>query len=307
MTLHVVRPGPLTTVQDLGRPGLAHLGVGCSGAADRPAHRLANRLLGNPEDAATLELTLGGLVVSTDAPLWVALTGAPAPARTGEGTIAGGTPAYLPAGATLTVGMPPAGLRSYLAVRGGVAAPPVLGSRATDVLSGTGPVPVAAGTTLDVGPAPGGWRPVVDHVPEPPVAEEPVLDLVLGPREDWLTEAALADLVGAVWEVSPDSNRVGVRLSGPRLERAREGELPSEGLVVGAVQVPPSGQPIVFLADHPVTGGYPVLAVLTAEALALAAQLRPGTRCRFRVVWVGGRTLGGGSGGLSGARGILAR
>ncbi len=283
MTLHVVRPGPLTTVQDLGRPGLAHLGVGCSGAADRPAHRLANRLLGNPENAATLELTLGGLVVSTDAPLWVALTGAPAPARTEKGAVAAGTPVYLPAGATLTVGMPPVGLRSYLAVRGGVAAAPVLGSRATDVLSGIGPATVAAGTTLDVGPAPSGWRPVVDHVPAPHLAEEPVLDLTLGPREDWLTDAALADLVAAVWEVSPDSNRVGVRLGGPRLERAREGELPSEGLTAGAVQVPPSGQPIVFLADHPVTGGYPVVGVLTDLALAAAAQLRPGDRCRFHV------------------------
>ena len=283
MTLHVLRPGPLTTVQDLGRPGLAHLGVGRSGAADRPAHRLANRLLGNPEGAATLELTLGGLVVRTDEPLWVALAGAPAPAGTGQGVVAPGTPAYLPAGETLTVGMPPTGLRTYLAVRGGVAAPEVLGSRSTDVLSGIGPAPVAAGAALDVGPAPGGWRPVVDHVPPPAAPGEPVLALTLGPRDDWLTDAGSATLAEALWEVSPDSNRVGVRLTGPVLERARRGELPSEGLVAGAVQVPPSGQPIVFLADHPVTGGYPVLGVLTDAALAVAAQLRPGDRCRMAV------------------------
>ncbi len=283
MTLHIVRPGPLTTVQDLGRPGLAHLGVGSSGAADRPAHRLANRLVGNVEKAATLELTLGGLVLRTDQPAWIALTGAAAPARGDHADIPAGTPAYLPAGTMLTVGVPPRGLRTYLAVRGGIAAAEVLGSRSSDLLSGIGPAPVSAGAALEVGPAPGRWRPVVDHAPVSAMPDEPVLALTLGPREDWLTEAARAVVAEAVWAVSPDSNRVGVRLVGPVLERAIHAELPSEGMVGGAVQVPPSGAPIVFLADHPVTGGYPVLGVLTDEALAVAAQLRPGDRCRIAV------------------------
>ncbi len=282
MALHVHAPGPFTTVQDLGRPGLAHLGVGRSGAADLPAHRLANRLIGNAEDAATLELTLGGLRVSTDAAAWVVLTGASAPAHTGDGPVAPDTPAYLPAGATLSVGMPVAGLRTYLAVRGGVAVAAVLGSRSTDVLSGIGPPPLRAGDTIPIGPATEHWQPV-DHVPLAGIDEVPVLELSLGPREDWVADDALDTLAATTWRVSPDSNRVGIRLVGPPLPRSHSEELPSEGMVAGAVQVPPDGQPIIFLADHPVTGGYPVIGVLTDAAVALAAQLRPGGSCQLRV------------------------
>ncbi len=284
MTLTVVRTGPLTTVQDLGRPGLAHLGVGRSGAADRPAHRLANRLVGNPEGAATLETTLGGLTVTTDAPAWVALAGAPAPLSVDGAAVAAGAPVHLDAGARVEVGMPPRGLRSYLAVRGGIAVDPVLGSRATDVLSGIGPDRPAEGDAIPVGAAAGRWRSAVDHTPLPSIAEEPVLDLRLGPREDWFAADA-PDVLGATtWEVTQDANRVGVRLAGPALDRARAGELPSEGMVAGSVQVPPDGRPILFLADHPVTGGYPVIGVLTGAAVATAAQLRPGVRCRLRVL-----------------------
>ena len=299
MSLRILRAGPLTTVQDLGRPGLAHLGVGHSGAADRPAHRLANRLVGNPESAATLETTLAGLTLTTDEPAWLVLTGAPAPLTTDVGPIAPGAPTYLPPGATVAVGMPLTGLRSYLAVRGGIVVEPVLGSRSTDVLAHLGPDPLAEGDLLPVGEAPGTWTAPVDHAPQPPIPDEPVLDVFPGPRDDWVTAAALDRLAGTSWEVSADSNRVGVRLAGPRLERAA-GELPSEGMVAGAVQVPPDGQPILFLADHPVTGGYPVIGVLSAEALAAAGQLRPGTRCRLRLR----RTLDGGAA-RPGSAGIL--
>ncbi len=283
MTLTIGRTGPLTSVQDLGRPGLAHLGVGTSGAADRPAHRLANRLVGNPEGAATLETTLGGLVVTTDGPAWVALAGAPAPMTVDGAPVAAGAPVHLGAGARLEIGVPPTGLRSYLAVRGGIAVDPVLGSRSTDVLSGIGPPRPAEGDTLPVDRPARRWRAPVDHAPLPPIAAEPTLELRAGPRERWFTSGALAALTETIWEVTPDADRVGVRLAGRALERARTDELPSEGMVLGALQVPPDGRPILFLADHPVTGGYPVIGVLTDAAVAAAAQLRPGARCRLRV------------------------
>lgn len=314
MSLHVVATGPLTTVQDLGRPGLAHLGVGRSGAADRPAHRLANRLVGNPESAASLETTLAGLTLVTDSPAWVVLTGAPATLLTRAGTIAPGTPAFLPAGSRVEVGMPPTGLRSYLAVRGGIAVEPVLGSRSTDVLAHLGPPALAPGTVVAVGEAPPTWPAPVDHASLPALDPEPTLDLLLGPREDWFDREALAVLERAPWEVTAESNRVGVRLAGPPLARAVHEELPSEGMVAGAVQVPPGGRPILVLADHPVTGGYPVIGVLTAAGLARAAQLRPGTRCRLRVLGAAGgrsgtgarRTLDAPRGGPAGP-GILGR
>jgi biotin-dependent carboxylase-like uncharacterized protein len=173
-------------------------------------------------------------------------------------------------------------LRSYLAVRGGVAVEPVLGSRSTDSLSGLGPEPLRAGTLLPVGDT-GELPPIhVDQAP-PPGRRAGVLRVLPGPRDDWFAPGALEALCGRPYVVSQDSNRVGVRLHGPELVRAREGELPSEGMVTGAVQVPPSGQPIVFLADHPPTGGYPVIAVVLTADLPVAAQLRPGDPVRFTI------------------------
>ena len=282
--IEVVRTGPLATVQDLGRPGLAHLGVGRSGAADVPALRLANRLVGNPEDAACLEVTLGGLVLRFQAAHTVALAGAPCPMWVGGRQAAPHGPVHVGAGEELRLDLPPTGLRSYLAVRGGLAVPPVLGSRSTDVLAGLGPPVPGPGAVLPVGPPPEPL-PVVDVAPVPPYPVEPVLRVLPGPREDWFAPEALAVLYGGAYTVSPDSNRIGVRLSGPVLARAAHAvgrELPSEGVVTGSLQVPPAGQPVLFLADSPVTGGYPVIAVVEEEDLALAAQARPGEVLRFR-------------------------
>ncbi|MGW5266097.1 5-oxoprolinase subunit C family protein [Microbispora sp. NPDC004025] len=286
--LLVLAPGPLTTVQDLGRRGHGHLGVGRSGAADRGALRLANRLLANPEDAACLEITLGGLEVRATGDLLVTLAGAPCPATV---TDAGGrtrgighaSVERLPDGATLRLGVPSRGLRTYLAVRGGIDVPEVLGSRATDLLSGVGPERPVPGSVLPVGPAPAGF-PVADLAPVPePESGVLTLDVIPGPRHDWFEPGALAALCAEPYEVTAQSDRVGMRLRGPRLERARAGELPSEGMVPGALQVPPSGQPTLFLADHPVTGGYPVIAVVRDADVDRAAQARPGQRIRFRV------------------------
>ena len=280
MRLTVVRAGALTTVQDLGRPGLAHLGVPRSGAADAPALRRANRLAGNPEDAAGLETTLLGVAVRLDAPRWIAVTGASAPV-TVDGEPAT-PPVLLPRGAVLRVGTATRGLRSYLAVGGGLDVPPVLGGRGTDRLSGLGPAPLADGDTLPLGPDPG--RHGADEAPLPDPPAEPVLRLRPGPREDWFRPGTLDLLAGGPYTVSTDSDRVGLRLAGPVPHRDRDGELPSEPLVLGAVQVPPDGRPVLFLADHPTTGGYPVIGVVHPDDVPLAAQARPGTRLRFRVV-----------------------
>ncbi|MFJ8214868.1 biotin-dependent carboxyltransferase family protein [Streptomyces sp. NPDC096033] len=282
--LLVVRAGALTTVQDLGRPGYAHLGVPRSGALDTGAHALANRLVGNQAGAATLETTLDGVRLRALAPVTVAVTGAPCAVRVCGRPAAWGAPVWLRAGAELDVGRASAGLRSYVAVRGGVAGPAVLGSRSTDLLAGLGPVVLSDGTVLEVGAA--GAAPVSGadalRVPGPPVAEL-VLPLRLGPRADWFTGASVARLLASPYRVSAASNRIGLRTeAGPPLERARSGELPSEGMVLGAVQVPPDGLPVVFLADHPVTGGYPVVGVVPpGPALDAAAQARPGLAVRF--------------------------
>ncbi|KOU13990.1 allophanate hydrolase [Streptomyces sp. XY593] len=279
----VVRPGALTTVQDGGRPGHAHLGVPRSGALDTAAYALANRLLGNPPDAAVLETTLDGVSLRAAAPTVLAVTGAPCPVRISGRPVAWGAPVRLPAGAELEVGRAESGLRSYVAVRGGLAVPPVLGSRSTDLLSGLGPPVLSAGMTLPVGPPGPDPVPGADAYGLPAAPAELLLPLRPGPRADWFTGASLAGLWRSAFRVSPSSNRIGLRTEGgPALVRARAGELPSEGMVLGAVQVPPDGLPVVFLADHPVTGGYPVVGVVgPGPALDAAAQARPGTPVRF--------------------------
>ena len=279
--LTVLAGGPLATVQDRGRPGWASIGVTRSGAADRAAADLANRLVGNDPSAATLEATAGGLRVRAERTLLVAVTGAPAPVTVDGRAAPFDAPLTLAPGQVLALGLPPVGLRSYLGVRGGIDVPPVLGSRSTDLLSGLGPARLAVGDRLPVGTLTA-EEPFVDVAPVRAPSSRPVLGVLPGPRRDWLVPGAWTALTGQEWRVTADSNRVGLRLSGPTLERARTGELPSEGLVPGAVQVPPDGAPVLFLTDHPVTGGYPVLAVVRTADLPAAAQLRPGDVVRFR-------------------------
>lgn len=278
--LRVVRPGPFTSVQDLGRSGHAHLGVGRSGACDVAAFTLANRLLGNPESAAALEVTFGGLTVRAEAAVWIAVTGAEVPIDVDGAAQAGGAAVFVPAGATVTLGVPNTGLRSYLAVRGGIDVPPVLGSRSTDVLTGLGPAQVSTDHVLPLGPSTEEPLPGLD-VPVTAASRADAVHCLPGPRVDWFSDAGLATFVRSSYEVTTESNRVGVRFEGDTIERSRTEELRSEGLVVGAVQVPPSGQPVVFLADHPVTGGYPVIAVVRSASLPVIAQARPGDHLRF--------------------------
>ncbi|MFJ5778041.1 biotin-dependent carboxyltransferase family protein [Streptomyces sp. NPDC093094] len=278
--LRVVRAGALTTVQDQGRPGHAHLGVPCSGALDAPAAGLVNRLVGNPREAAVLETTLTGCAVRPRSAVTVAVGGAPCAVTVDGRPAAWGAPVRVPAGALLDIGAAVAGVRSYVAFSGGVAVEPVLGSRSTDLLSGLGPAPLADGTVLPLGPA-AVLRARVDVAPQPAPPTELVLRVTPGPRDDWFSPQALRVFTTRAYRVSAASNRIGLRTEGPALERARAGELPSEGMVLGAVQVPPDGRPVVFLADHPTTGGYPVVAVVRRADLPGAAQAVPGTPVRF--------------------------
>jgi biotin-dependent carboxylase-like uncharacterized protein len=304
--IEVVNPGLLALVEDRGRPGFAQFGVGRSGAADLPSFDLGNRLVGNHPSAAGIELTLGGAVFRFPAAAVIAVTGAVAPVAVDGRDAACGVPLLVDAGAELRIGRPRAGVRSYLAVRGGVDVPPVLGSRSRDTLGGLGPPPLSRGDRVPIGadiagpvarsvPYPAGGAYVGVHaaqrhaggtghagtaVPDPPAAI--TLRVRPGPRQDWFTAEALDVLFAEPYQVTPSSDRVGMRLHGRPLRYAATRELPPEGMVTGALQVPPDGQPVLFLADHPVTGGYPVIGVVRDADVALAAQAAPGRLLRLR-------------------------
>jgi KipI family sensor histidine kinase inhibitor len=290
--LEILSPGMQTVFQDLGRTGFTSMGVSPSGALDPVSLRSANRLVGNAPDEAALEIVVGGLEVRAHGPQVVAVTGAAVPLTIvrGDGSrrsAALHTALALDDGDELHLGMATAGVRAYLAVRGGFTEEPVLGSLATDALSAVGPAPLAAGRFLGVRPTIGAPSVTREDAPDrvlPRAGEETMLDVVLGPRTDWLSDDAVATLTRQAWDVTPQSNRVGVRLSGTPIERERTDELPSEGCVAGALQIPPNGQPVLFLADHPLTGGYPVIGAVVSAQVPLAGQLPVGSRVRFRVV-----------------------
>ena len=280
--LEVVQTGPLALIQDLGRPGLAHVGVTRSGAADRAAHRLGNRLMANPADRATIEITLGGFTARViGGSVDLAVTGADAGASVDGIPFGVNSIRRLHPGQLLSLGVPSAGMRSYLAIRGGIDVGPVLGSRSFDTMSRIGPPPLRPGDLLPIGEPAEGF-PEVDVAPVVPIAAGPVeLRVIRGPRDDWFTDPDA--LVTTEWVTSERSDRVGVRLEGAPLTHRRPGQqLPSEGMTRGAVQVPPNGQPVILGADHPVTGGYPVIGVLLDADADRLAQLRPGQPVRLR-------------------------
>jgi len=276
----VLHPGPLTLLQDLGRPGHGSIAVGESGAFDRGALRLANRIAGNPETAAGLEALGGGLTLRALRHGVVVVTGATGPLSV-DGTPADRcAPLRLAPGHVVTLGQPVTGVRSIVAVRGGIEGPRVLGSLATDTLAGLGPQRIASGSLLSVGDARGDIN--VDHVPTSNPPSSITLRLHPGPRYEWLTASARTLLAEGVFTVGVDSDRIGVRLDGPRLDLREARPLASEGVVRGAVQVPPDGRPVVLGPDHPVTGGYPVVAVV--EQVDALAQAAPGVPVRFTLV-----------------------
>ena len=280
--IEVIKPGALTTVQDLGRPGFAHLGIPRSGAADRASLKLANRLVGNAEGAAALECTLIGPSLRFGDDAVIAITGAEVLAQVDGESVPLNSAVGVAAGSLLQLATTSTGLRSYIALRGGIDAEPMMGSRSSDLLSGLGPEPLKLGQSITTG-EPTGDVPAIGAAPVAPPSDEPLLHVVAGPRADWFAANALELLAASSWEVSSDSNRSGARLLGPELPRLRNDQLLSEGMAHGAIQVPASGQPIVLLADHPTTGGYPVIAVVASADLDAAGQLRPGQRLRFAI------------------------
>lgn len=303
--LRILNPGAQSLIQDLGRRGYGPLGVSAAGALDRASLRRANRLVGNSSSAAAIESVNGGLTVEAVGDQVIAVTGAPTSLTVqppswdpswgeadGPGdvrpdrqrNVAMAAPFALLDGEVLTLGAPESGFRNYVAIRGGVDVPEVLGSRSADTMSGIGPAPLVVGQELPAGNATASTAVGSPELqPEFPSTGVTVLEVVPGPRADWFDQAAIDSLTGQEWLVTPQSNRVGMRLDGTPLQRIREGELPSEGTMAGALQIPPAGLPVLFLADHPITGGYPVIGVVRDEHLDIAAQIPIGGKIRFQL------------------------
>ena len=291
--LQIITPGLHSVLQDLGRPGQTGQGVSRSGALDLGALRAANRAVGNPSDMACVEAVLGGLSFVCHGRAVIAVTGAHTPVvitnASGVRWPAGNyQPIELEDGDTVTLGSPSAGLRSYLAIRGGFEVAAVLGSLSTDTLAQVGPPALAAGDRLGFTPLTTGTSVSLSEEPAfdlPTTADIVTLDVVMGPRTDWFTADAIQRLSSQLWRVTSQSNRVGIRLAGDTpLERSNPQELPSEGTSVGAIQVPASGQPVLFLADHPLTGGYPVIGAVASYHLDLAGQIPINAQIRFNPV-----------------------
>lgn len=313
MSFQVLKPGLQTTLQDAGRPGLAHLGIGRAGAFDAPALRIANALCGNPRDACALEITLLGPTLHCGDDMWIALTGAPIAFHIDQVESPMWAPVFVPAGSTLSLGTTRSGCRSYLAVHGGFNVEPVLGSRSIDVNACIGPVGGRALRVGDTLPTPemgsGSFfgsdqrfrRGVRKNEPDPISREnkpDPIswwvdprpwlladpnvpLRMLPGTHSGRLTDASRTALFADPFSVHPDSNRVGVKLHGPTLQFGEPVEMVSEGCVPGLLQLPPSGHPIALGPEGPVSGGYPRIGQIAAVDLPRLAQLRPGAGVRF--------------------------
>ena len=289
--LTVIRPGMLTTVQDLGRWGLQARGVPVAGPMDLYSHRLANLLAGNEAVAAALEVTLIGPELETDADVECAVAGAAFVLTAGDRPAPMHARFVLRAGQRLRFGARSQGARATLAVRGGLAVEPVFGSRATSLISRMGPFDGGAlrrGDVLTVAtaarrplPAAGGGA-----VPGPLAVPRggTMLRIMMGPQDHMFTRSAYDTLVGEQFVVTPDSNRMGYRLSGPPLQHAGAADILSDATPIGTLQVPASGQPILLMADRQTTGGYPKIATVISADLPLAGQLAPGDWVRFRRV-----------------------
>lgn len=290
--LKILSTGMQTLVQDCGRCGQFAMGVGVGGALDVGAMQMANQCVGNALDDAVLEILNGGFKAQVLAPTVIAITGAISEieveyADTTVATLICGQAIALDSGDAIVIKRPQAGLRNYLAIRGGVWVDKILDSCSFDTLAELGPPPLRIGDNVATGAIP---KQAVLAMPLPPKSlpqpnETVVLDIVLGPRADWFDGESVNTLLHQLWQVSNDINRVGLRLHGEvALKRIQHQELPSEGTVTGALQIPPSGQPVLFMNDHPLTGGYPVIATVADYHLDVVAQIPAGCWIKFNKV-----------------------
>jgi biotin-dependent carboxylase-like uncharacterized protein len=275
-----MRPAVQTTVQDLGRRGSRHLGVGACGAMDRLALMIGNALVGNADDAAALELCLPPAVIRFDATCFIALTGPDCAARLGGATLREGRAVVAEAGMTLELSSTTRGARAYLCIAGGIDVPLVMGSRSTDLQTQMGGFEgrlIRRGDVLQVRPA--------DTPPKPASIALPPIDgpirVMAGPEFQEFGPEAHAALFEANWKVTPQSNRMGFRLDGPVLSRVTDRELKSHAVFPGVIQVPKGGAPIVLMADAHTTGGYPRIATVIAADQWRLAQAPPGGSIRF--------------------------
>jgi antagonist of KipI len=285
-SVRVLRPGLLTTVQDGGRWGLQSHGVPPAGPMDPWSHRMANALVGNGADAATLEVTLKGPELAFDDERIVAVAGAHFAIDVDSQGQSPNTAFIVPAGARLRVGTRRIGARGYLAVTGGFAVPEVLGSRSTHLVGRLGGFEgraLAAGDSLPLGP-PGGPRPRRSGEAALPASDGPTRIRVLpGPHVDKFAPDALSVLQSSPYSLGNDSDRMGFRLGGPRLAHANRADIISDATPLGVLQVPGSGQPVLLMADRQTTGGYASLATVITADIGLAGQLAPGDQIQFEV------------------------
>lgn len=279
MSLIVLKTGAFTTIQDLGRFGHLSSGVGISGAFDRRSLRTANRIVGNDEAAAGLECLGGGIALNATQATVVSVTGAIATIKINERVVGHSAPLHLNPGDTISVGATTVGIRVYLAVAGGIDVEPVLNSRSYDTLAKLGPEPIRPNDQLPIGVA-NLDRIVVDSIPTRSTTKAR-LTVYPGPHLNYFPDHARDILLSEKYEVSPTSDRIGVRLIGPAIPRLPGREVPSAPMIRGAIQVPPDGQPVILGPDHPVTGGYPVIGVIADDDVDALAQLRPGERVQF--------------------------
>jgi biotin-dependent carboxylase-like uncharacterized protein len=289
MTRLVVRDcGPMSSLQDSGRVGWRRFGVSASGAMDRLSQAHANVLVGNDPGAATIEMTLlGGTFEAAEGPVRIAVSGASAKVTVDGRLIAAGSSAMLRAGEAVTVGPSHTGVFIYLAVAGGFEIDPMLGSLSLHPRAGIGGIggrPLRAGDELPIaGPSPSGPELTVGP---PSLEPDASIRVVLGPQDDHFGENAIATFLSAAYSVSPEADRMGYRLAGTTIPHLRGFNIVSDGIVPGSVQVPGSGVPIVMMADHQTTGGYPKIATVITPDLRVIAQRRPGDSVRFAAVSV---------------------
>jgi antagonist of KipI len=280
----VRRPGLLSTVQDLGRWGYQALGVPVAGPMDSYSHRLANLIVGNAPAAAALEVTLIGPELEFSAPSLVAVCGAEFDVMVDGQLAVLGTSIAVPAGGRVTFGRRRAGARAYLAVAGGLQTPVLMGSRATHLVSAMGGIEgraLRAGDRLEYIAHHGEIAVRRAALPTLPSRGRALLRVVPGPQVEWFSADARSTLTSVSFRVSPRSNRMGYRLEGPPLARARGGEPISEPLAFGAIQVPSAGEPILLMADRQTAGGYPKIGCVIAADLPVAGQLAPGDSIEF--------------------------